>query len=175
MQATPAVTGLRLLSSVFNASVLAIVLCVSGCGFHLRGETVFPFSTLYLSGPANSPVLNDLRRIIASGGKVNVVDKPEAAEMKLEILGDAREKVILSLSAAGKVREFQLRHRVTFNLRDPKGPQVAGAPGEILINRVVSFNDAQILAKESEENLLYRDMQADAVRQLLQRLSAAKS
>ena len=45
---------------------------------------------------------------------------------------------------------------------------------EISVRRDFSFNDSQALAKEGEERLLVADMQADAVQQLLRRLSAAK-
>jgi LPS-assembly lipoprotein len=38
----------------------------------------------------------------------------------------------------------------------------------------VSFNDAQVLAKEAEEQLLFRDMQNDMVQQILRRLAAAQ-
>ena len=37
----------------------------------------------------------------------------------------------------------------------------------------MTYDDTQILAKESEEALLYRDMKADAVQQMLRRLSVA--
>ena len=39
-----------------------------------------------------------------------------------------------------------------------------------MLRRDMSFNDPGPLSKESEEALLYRDMQADAVQQLLRRL-----
>ena len=42
----------------------------------------------------------------------------------------------------------------------------------MLIERDYSFNDNQVLAKESEEALLYRDMQTDMVQQILRRLAA---
>jgi len=45
---------------------------------------------------------------------------------------------------------------------------------QLLAQRDISFNETQILAKESEESLLYRDMQTDLVQQLLRRLAAAK-
>jgi len=43
----------------------------------------------------------------------------------------------------------------------------------IVLFRDVSFNDSDILAKESEELLLFRDMQADMVQQIMSRLAAA--
>jgi len=44
---------------------------------------------------------------------------------------------------------------------------------EIELNRNFAYDDSQILAKESEENLLYRDMQTDAAQQIMRRVSAA--
>jgi LPS-assembly lipoprotein len=44
----------------------------------------------------------------------------------------------------------------------------------IQLTRDVTFNDAEILAKEQEEQLLFRDMQTDMVQQILRRLAAAK-
>jgi LPS-assembly lipoprotein len=71
------------------------------------------------------------------------------------------------------VREYQLRFRVGYKLTDGKAVTFI-APTEILLKREISFNDSEVLAKEAEEALLYRDMQTDAVQQLLRRLQAAK-
>ncbi|MEZ0307598.1 MAG: LPS assembly lipoprotein LptE, partial [Ramlibacter sp.] len=46
---------------------------------------------------------------------------------------------------------------------------------ELLQQRDISFNESAVLAKEAEENLLYRDMQTDIVQQLMRRLAAVKS
>ncbi|MGP1666663.1 MAG: LPS-assembly lipoprotein LptE, partial [Rhodanobacter sp.] len=45
---------------------------------------------------------------------------------------------------------------------------------EIALTRDFSFNDQETLSKESEEALLFRDMQNDAVQQLVRRLQATK-
>ena len=45
---------------------------------------------------------------------------------------------------------------------------------EIALKRDFSFNDTQVLAKEAEEALLYKDIQTDAVQQIVRRLAAAK-
>jgi LPS-assembly lipoprotein len=42
------------------------------------------------------------------------------------------------------------------------------------LKRDFSFNDTQVLAKEAEEALLYRDMQSDAVQQIIRRLGLIK-
>jgi LPS-assembly lipoprotein len=56
---------------------------------------------------------------------------------------------------------------------DAKGGQLL-APTEITLRRNLAFNEQQVLAKESEEALLYRDMQSDLVQQILRRLAAMK-
>ncbi len=69
--------------------------------------------------------------------------------------------------------EFQLRYRVSFRLTDSKNREHIPAT-EIVLRRDYSFSDQQVLSKESEEALLFRDMRGDAVRQLVRRLQAAK-
>jgi LPS-assembly lipoprotein len=42
------------------------------------------------------------------------------------------------------------------------------------LQRTLTYDAAQILAKEQEEALLFRDMRSDAVQQVMRRLSRAK-
>jgi LPS-assembly lipoprotein len=56
---------------------------------------------------------------------------------------------------------------------DAKGGQML-APTEITLKRNMEFNEQEVLAKEAEANLLYRDMQSDLVQQILRRLAAMK-
>ena len=45
------------------------------------------------------------------------------------------------------------------------------APDEIRVQRDLTYDDTQTLGKESEIKLLFREMRADAVQQLLRRMS----
>ena len=69
------------------------------------------------------------------------------------------------------VREFRLKYGFAWRVINQGGDDIA-APGEVQIERDYSFNDNQVLAKESEEALLYRDMQTDMVQQVMRRLAA---
>lgn len=91
----------------------------------------------------------------------------------LSILSEAQEKVILSLNTQGRVREYQLRYRVVFRVASPKGPEFI-PPTTVLLTRDITFND-QVLAKETEEVQLYREMRSDLVQQIVRRLGAAKA
>lgn len=149
-----------------------MALALAGCGFRLRGTAEVPFETLYVPS-ATSGIALDLKRNIQAGTKARVVDDPSKADAVLQFTEETRQKEILSLTGTGRVREFQLRYRVAFRVHDGKGAEYV-PPNTIQLTRDVTFNDAEILAKEQEEQLLFRDMQVDMVQQILRRLAAAK-
>ncbi|WP_374502141.1 LPS assembly lipoprotein LptE [Zoogloea sp.] len=151
----------------------ALPLLAAGCGFQLRGARPLPFDTIYLGMYEYSELAAAIRRQIKAGSTTRVVARQEDAAVRLEVLADAKEKAILALNTQGRVREYQLRQRFSFRLVDRNG-QVVIAPNEILLRRDLAFDDSQVLAKEQEEILLYRDMQGDLVQQLMRRLSAAR-
>ena len=151
---------------------VALLVAVAGCGFKLRGTADVPFETLYLPG-ATGGIALDLKRNIEAGTHAKVVDDPAKAEAVLQFTEESRSKEVLSLTGTGRVREFQLRYRVGFRVHDGKGHDYV-PQNTVQLTRDVTFNDTEILAKEQEEQLLFRDMQSDMVQQILRRLAAAK-
>jgi len=154
------------------ALAVALVLSLAACGFQLRGSASFPFETIYVPG-ATAGIALDLKRTIQAGTSTRVVDTPKDAEAVLEFTQEQRDKEILSLTGAGRVREFRLHYRVQYRVHDGKGREFV-APTMLTQVRDVTFNDSIILAKESEEALLYRDMQNDMIQQIMRQLAAAK-
>jgi LPS-assembly lipoprotein len=112
--------------------------------------------------------------LITSSTKARLTDTVKDAQVVLHILNERQEKEILALSGGGRVREYYLRYHVSYRLTDSKGANQYIAPTEIVLRRELTYSDAEALAKESEEMLLFRDMQADAARQLVFRLQVAK-
>ena len=151
--------------------ILALIV-LAGCGFRLRGTAEVPFQTLYIPNAVTGIAL-DLKRNIEAASNARVVDQPKGADALLQFSHETREKEILSLTAAGRVREFRLRYRVGFRVHDGKGADYV-PQNSLELTRDISFNDAQVLAKEAEEELLFRDMQNDMVQQILRRLAAAR-
>lgn len=156
---------------LFRLAGAMLCVALTACGFQLRGSATLPFNTLYVEAPLGSLFATQLRRVIGSASQTRITNTQAEADATLRVLQELREKEILSLSAGGRVREFQLRYRVQYQVYDKNKAPVA-PPGEIELRRDYSFNDQEQLSKESEEALLYRDMQADAVQQLLRRLQA---
>ena len=161
----------RLHPSAFILAASALL--VAACGFQLRGTATLPFNSMYVQAASTSVFAIQLKRAVATGSGARITERPEQAEVILQILNELQEKQILSLSSGGRVSEFQLRYRVLFRLTDEKNREHIPA-SEILLRREYTYNDSQVLATESEEALLYRDMRNDAVSQLVRRLQAAK-
>ena len=161
------------IASPLVIAILMIAMTQSSCGFHLRGQAAIPYQSLFVETTGYSTFANDLERAIRSGSKTKIAQNRADAQAVLKIIGESTERYILSLSSGGKVREFQLRYTVAYRLTDLAGNDLA-PPGEILLRRDMTYDDTRVLAKESEEALLYRDMRTDAVQQMLRRLSVAK-
>jgi len=109
----------------------------------------------------------------AANEQTKLVENVADADAVLSIMGEAQEKVILSLNTQGRVREYQLRYRVGFRVHDGKGGEFLPA-NLVVLTRDVTFNDSDVLSKETEEQLMYRDMQRDMVQQIMRYLAAAQ-
>ena len=156
------------------AIAVALALTSGSCGFHPSGQPKLPFQSLYISAPTYSSFAAELKRYVASGSGDKLAARPEEAEVVLDILGDAQETQILSLSDSGRVAEYLLRYRVTYRLRD-KAQKEWIPRSEILIRRDYTYDDQAVLAKENEQYLLFQAMRDDAVRQMMRRLSQARA
>lgn len=156
--------------------LLLVALSLSACGFHMRGHNLngasFPFASLYLKSAAPTPFISDLQNSLELN-KIKLAASSAEADLTLDIVYEASDKQILALSGSGQVREFQLRYRVSIRAYDKQMHDWL-PPDEISLQRSLTYDDAQILAKEQEESLLYRDMRSDAVQQVMRRLSRAK-
>ena len=152
--------------------ILVLALTLSACGFQLRGTADVPFKTVYVPG-ATGGIALDLKRNIQAGTRAKVVDDARQADAIVQFTREERRKVILSLSGTGRVREYRLIYAVGFRVHDGKGSDYVPA-STIELSRDITFNDTEVLAKESEEQLLVRDMQTDMVQQIMRRLAQAQ-
>ena len=157
--------------------ILLIVFCtfLLGCGFQLRGtrSTSIPFESVYISALDGEPIIKELKYSIRSSGKTLILDKPLDAEAILHIISAKYTKHIWSISGSGRVREFQLRYRVSYRLTDSKGLEIV-PPSVVNLSRIMPYADAQVLAKQAEEKMLAREMYRDASQQIMWRLSKSQ-
>lgn len=151
---------------------------LTGCGFALRKAPTFVFQTIRLQGSEGTSVARELREALQANGlqvlTSSTAPATQPAQVVLTVLTDQRERVVVGQTAAGQVRELQLRTRFVFRLRGANEKDLI-QDTELLLERDISFTETAVLSKDAEEAMLYRDMQGDVVQQVLRRLAAVKS
>ncbi|AUN94274.1 LPS-assembly lipoprotein LptE [Pseudazoarcus pumilus] len=165
----PARNRRRLFLAALAAPALA-----SGCGFRLRGPQKMAFATVHVGGVSPySRFTAELRRQIEAAGTTRVVSTPDEAEVRLDVLSNERDREILSIAGDGSVREYQIDRILVYRIRDQAGNELV-PPTRLQTRREYDFDDAQIIAKQREEALLFEDMERDLMQQLVRRLAAVR-
>jgi LPS-assembly lipoprotein len=164
---------LERLSTRLSVAIAISLFSVAGCGFHLRGDANYTFQTIFVNGAGAPTLAAELRRALAATGSTQIAADAKNAQVILDIPLVADDKEVLTLSGAGSVREYLLIKRVQFRLHDADGNEWL-PPGEIALRRTYSFSESEVLARDTQEQRLLKEMQTDAVQQLVRRLQAAK-
>lgn len=154
-------------------AVLATSLVLSACGFQLRGQATYAFRSIYVNAPAYPALAAELRRNLTGSGTATVTDSPASAQVIVDVPLIADDKQVLSLSPGGRAQEYALAKVITFRVHDPEGREWL-KPDDIVVRRTYTYDDSERLAREIQEQRLLRDMQADAVQQIVRRLQAAR-
>lgn len=147
---------------------------LAACGFHLRGTQSLPVDSIYLALPVNSPIGAEMSRLLRASTNAKIVAERKEAQAIFELMGESREREVLAINAQGRATEYQLRLRIRFRVLDKDALELI-PPTDIIARRDITFNESDLLAKESEEGLLYRDMQSDLVRQMVSRLAGMRA
>ncbi len=154
---------------LFLAAIPALL--AAGCGFKLRRLEGVPFASLFIDAPAGSAVAQRIRSSLTRSAHTRLTATAGEAEAVLKLDQEVRSKTILSLSGAGRVTEYRLGLQLAYSVTDKEGAVLAAAE-TIELNRDMTYDDAQVLAKGAEEQLLYRDMEDSAALRILRRLRA---
>jgi LPS-assembly lipoprotein len=154
--------------------LLGAAATLAGCGFELKRAPELSFKTIQLTGfGPRSPLAAELKSNIDASSTTRVVEAAKDAQVVLQALGEAREKVVVAQTSANQIREFELRYRFGFRLRTVDGKDLL-PDSEILLRRSLTYLESTALAKEQEEAFLYRAMQSDIVSQVTRRLASVR-
>ncbi|HEX4333410.1 MAG TPA: LPS assembly lipoprotein LptE [Usitatibacter sp.] len=164
-------TGMTMFATALT--MLATAMTISSCGFQLRGEPEVGVHRLFISSVGPSLVQADIKRLLATG-PTKVMAKAADAEAHLHILQETRDKTVYTITGQGVVYEFQLRLIVRYELLVPGREEPVVAPTTIETRRLITYSVNAPTAKETEEQLLFKDMQLDLAGQILRHVAAVK-
>ena len=155
-----------------------IVACglLVACGFHLRGAGEYrlppPLATLRVvvggSTQQYDPLRVEITNALRTQAGVDVIDATDAPTLVL--FAQRSDSQLLSVSSTGMASEYLLKYEVSFRVADKNGKALMESQ-TVRVQRNHAFDRLNVLAAEREEQEFGRDMQRDAVQQILRRLA----
>lgn len=161
---------------VFLLLLVACHLLLLSCGFHLRGtgkvELSPALATLRVSVEGNQlqndPLLVAMKNVLHVQTDVQIEDSGDAPLLML--YRESSDSQVLIVSSTGKADAYLLKYEVSFRLIDKENKPLS-EPQTVRVQRDHAFDRLNVLSKEREELELRREMQRDAVQQILRRLA----
>lgn len=152
--------------------LLALTLPLAGCGFQLRGTQRIPYRSVYVQAPDHESAIVRLLQQTLKDNQVTPGPSAREAEAVLILSQERKNRTILALSGGGRVREYRLNYAINYSLNDSNG-RIIYPDSLIQLTRDFTYDDNLYLAKNAEEAFLYRDLEEDAVQQIMRRLRSA--
>ncbi|MFT6386728.1 MAG: LPS-assembly lipoprotein [Cellvibrionaceae bacterium] len=151
---------------LFLCTIVALASC---SGWRIRGNdgglTTLSENSIYLSGPSSETY----RRIESQLKKKNIITSFTIAKQQL-ILGDEKvERRSASLNRGASTAEYELILTIPYKIID-SARQITLREAEARAVRSYTFDENDIAGKNKEEELIRRDIQNIAARQILQQL-----
>lgn len=162
----------RILSIFSLFTLLFSLALLSACGFHLRGSVTerVQLPPTFLAGQAG-PLQQELRHYL-SLSEAPVVAEQKDAQLVIRLINEEVQRRVLSVGATGKVQEYEVHYAATYDAERPDGKSLI-PPETLDQQRSYTFNEAEVLAKDVEQERLVQDMRRDVVRQMMRRVQAA--
>lgn len=168
-----------LVSSQFVSSfskgwfLLLMLVLLSACGFHPRGETARPaaaISPVYITGlPQHNPFVRELRHQLQLGG-ASLTEARDQAATVLDLGELDHKRSVFSVNANNKVVEYEIERGLRFSVERPPGNRVLKNQ-ELSTRYIVYDPGGQLLGRTREAELRTRDAYRELAHRLLNRLS----
>lgn len=161
-------------SAPLAALIAALVstLVLSACGFRLQGQLEVPelFARTYIEAPVDQPLLKrQLAEALEASG-ASVQDEAEGATAVVRIREARSEQRVLSVSAQGRPREYEVVYRVRFEVLE--GKTRALPLTDLELRRDYPFDESDVLARQREAGVLLAEMQREMAKLIHRRLAA---
>ena len=149
--------------------IMLAVLFFSGCGFHLRGQTLLPsvMTKPHLDG-SDLELIRGLEEELRVRGAHPVADA-SGASVVIELLRVAYLREVGTLDFRGTVTGYVLKYEVVYRVFD-SNLEVLVDDTRITLSRNLDYDRGQVLQLEQDEALLRNELVNEVVRRILTRL-----
>lgn len=152
------------------ALTLVLILSLSACGFHLRGNIPLPdgIKNMFVAAPAGS-FKDQLELVLENGGAVIAANRG-GADVVLKVTRAESSRSVGTLDERGKANSYDLEFEVKYRLLDPQGGEIREAT--LRESRRYNFDPELVIESESEEADLLIDMETDIALRVVRQLSS---
>ncbi len=160
------------MKELYNSVLISILLCLSACGYHLRGSIEMPeaLKAVYISGASTTLQTEMTAFMQASNGKV--VKSTGEAGIVIKILKEDIRTRVLSIGTTGKSAESELNYYMRFQFFDKQDNPLKDEQTIELAREY--FNDqTAVLARASEAQLITKEIYKQASRMLMAQAKVA--
>ncbi|MFL6586781.1 MAG: LPS assembly lipoprotein LptE [Luteimonas sp.] len=165
---------MRILRPVFlPLALVALVLTLSACGFHLRNALTLPPNlgpVDIVSSDPYSRLARSVERALAAAG-AEIADPDATGVATLNIQSERWAALPASLDAQGRAQEYTLRYAVVFSMRDADGRDIVPQQAIELARDYLSPPTDSIGA-DSERELLSRELEREMTASIIRRIDA---
>lgn len=152
----------------------ALLVLVSGCGFHLRGDVSYPpaMSRTYIEASDRyTPFYRKLKAALQGGG-VTVTADPAFAGAVVRIIEDETDQRVVSVSARNTPTEYEVYYVVRYALEI--GGSEALAAQQLTLTRDYNYDETLVLGKQAESGMIRDALADDLVGVVTRRLSSVR-
>jgi LPS-assembly lipoprotein len=151
-----------------TAIVTILILMLSSCGFHLRGNLpLSQFPAIYVQSDAHSQLAKLLTERL-SQNSVQLLDSMQADAPTIQLVSDTLERRTLSLFPSGQVAEYELIYKVSYYVVMPDSEPVFN---QFELYRDYQDDPNQALAKARELDLLLSELRQQAANRIIRQLA----
>ena len=148
--------------------IILILTLVSGCGFHLKGDSKLPLQlqVLHVIKSDDSDFNATLLQQLKSSGVI-IVDDVKAALLSVQF--QTLPEITVAKSSSSGLLIKQLKVRIEYSVKNKAGDWLIKQK-QLEQTKDFESNTNQLLAKNNEKQQMYRQMKQSLVRILLYQL-----
>lgn len=150
-----------------------VLMILSACGFHLRGQLVLPAGLQHITiyNLSHDSLLEQRVKTQLKANGISLNKSNQATQLILQITSSHFSRSLANLSSNTQWRQYTLRYQATFQFNNHKGKAISKAISVSSI-RHTAENPNQLLGSKNETRTLQQEMRQELAIKILDHLNA---
>lgn len=150
--------------------ILSFLIMLTSCGYGMRGNIDIPstINEVSISSGSYSEMVIALN-LTLQNNRINITSSNKKDIYRIIVLSETFNRRQLTLSAAGRVNEYELIYEISYELSPPNKKSAAD---KITLYRDYSFNENNVMGNSDREDYIRKEMVSTASTLIFNKLKA---